>query len=590
MGAELQDNCSIAARAEPLPVLSLFSGAGGLDLGFKHGGFQPGLAVDIDPAAVETYRWNHPGTHVALLDIAKSNPDELVDLWIRFNGDQRPVGIIGGPPCQAFSISNVHQKRTDPRSKLLSKYAEIIEAFTTRLGLDFFVFENVLGLTRGRHQWRYRNFKRLCRKAGYSISEKVVNAGSFGIPQNRRRIIVIGINRHRYPRLVLDPPEGDKRPMPARVVLDGLPEPAFCQKKLDPIEVPHHPNHVAMVPKSKKFTNGMLEPGGYRGRSFRVLSWDKPSYTVAYGHREVHVHPNMHRRLSIYEAMRLQGFPHSYELRGTFSQQVQLISDALPPPLGKGLAAAISKGLGYTPQSQIPCEHTTKPDEDTCVRVPVDFFANWFKTHGRSFPWREEGVSPFGILLAEVLLKQTRAEMVAKVWPALCKKYLNAARLESTGPEDLHHDISCLGFGRQRVTALRELSAAISENGGLPTQPAGLMKLPYVGVYSAHAVACFAFGLHVPVVDLSIVRLLSRLMGIEPPSDIRRAAEVWRTAETLLPSKDVKEHNYGLLDFAAGMCKAKSPRCDECPLASTCAYVQTPSMHVKEDTRLVAYE
>ena len=345
------------------PVLSLFSGAGGLDLGFKLGGFRPRVAVDIDPAAVETYRWNQPDTHVVQLDIANSGPDELVDLWSRFSGDQRPVGIIGGPPCQAFSVSNVHKKRADPRSRLLASYAKVIEAFTSRLGLDFFVFENVLGLTRGRHRWRYTQFKRSCRKAGYSVRERVVNAGRFGIPQNRNRIIVIGINRRRYPELVLDPPEGEKQPTPSRVVLDGLPEPAFCQRDLDPADVPHHPNHVAMVPKSKKFTNGMLEPGDYRGRSFRVLDWDRPSYTVAYGHREVHIHPNMHRRLSIYEAMLLQGFPHSYVLKGTFSQQVQLVSDALPPPLGEGVAAAISNGLGYMSRFQITDERTTSEEQ-----------------------------------------------------------------------------------------------------------------------------------------------------------------------------------------------------------------------------------
>ena len=341
------------------PVLSLFSGAGGLDLGFKQGGFRPGLAVDIDPAAIETYRWNQPDTHVAPLDLAQSNPDYLVDLWRSVNGDEGPAGIIGGPPCQAFSVSNVRQKRRDPRSNLLTDYAKVIEVFTSRLGLDFFVFENVLGLTQGRHQWRYLNFKRLCKKAGYNVRERVVNAGRFGIPQNRKRIIVIGINRERYPGLVLDPPEGDKHPTSAKSALEGLPEPAFCRRDLDASEVPHHPNHVAMVPRSRKFTNGMLEPGDHRGRSFRVLSWDKPSYTVAYGHREVHVHPKMHRRLSIYEAMRLQGFPHSYELKGTFSQQVQLISDALPPPLGEGVASAISKGLGYTSQSQTPDAYAT---------------------------------------------------------------------------------------------------------------------------------------------------------------------------------------------------------------------------------------
>ena len=233
---------------------------------------------------------------------------------------------------------------------------------------------------------------------------------------------------------------------------------------------------------------------------------------------------------------------------------------------------------------EIPNGQTARQKE-SCVRVPVDFFANWFKMRGRSFPWREEGVSPFGILLAEVLLKQTRADMVGAVWPALCRKYPNAASLESASPEALHHDISCLGFGRQRVTALHQLSAAITKAGGLPTQPAELMKLPYVGIYSAHAVACFAFGHSVPVVDLSIVRVLSRLAGIEPPSDIRRAAEVWDIAETLLPDKNVKEHNYGLLDFAADTCKARSPRCDECPVAPSCAHARRLAHIGRQDFR-----
>ena len=165
--------------------------------------------------------------------------------------------------------------------------------------------------------------------------------------------------------------------------------------------------------------------------------------------------------------------------------------------------------------------------------VSAGFFANWFKMRGRSFPWREEDVSPYGILLAEVLLKQTRAEMVAAVWPKLYRKYPNAASLESAIPEVLHHHISCLGFGRQRVSGLRQLATAIGRTGGLPNQPTDLMKLPHVGMYSAHAVACFAFGHHVPIVDLSIVRVLSRLAGIEPQSDIRRAPDVWEIARTL---------------------------------------------------------
>lgn len=219
------------------------------------------------------------------------------------------------------------------------------------------------------------------------------------------------------------------------------------------------------------------------------------------------------------------------------------------------------------------------------MTIPTDFFANWFKTRGRSFPWREKDVSPFGILLAEILLKQTRAEMVADVWPALCRKYPDSVSLESSSPEALYHRVSCLGFGHQRVTALRQVAGAITKAGGLPTQPADLMRLPYVGMYSAHAVACFAFGHRVPVVDLGIVRVLSRLAGMEPPSDIRRAPEIWEIARNLLPEREVKEHNYGLLDFAAEICKARLPLCDDCPIAPNCAYVRHWARAAGQHTR-----
>ena len=217
------------------------------------------------------------------------------------------------------------------------------------------------------------------------------------------------------------------------------------------------------------------------------------------------------------------------------------------------------------------------------MEVPTGFFVHWFKIRGRSFPWRGDDVSPFGILLAEVLLKQTKAEMVATVWPELNREYPTAASLECASPEALHQHISCLGFGQQRVTALCQLSVAINSAGGLPSEPEDLMKLPHIGIYSAHAIACFAFGHPVPIVDLSIVRVLSRLSGIEPATDIRRAPKVWAIAQTLLPEAEVKEHNYGLLDFAADICKARSPRCDECPIACNCAYAMNLAHIDKSD-------
>jgi DNA (cytosine-5)-methyltransferase 1 len=101
-----------------------------------------------------------------------------------------------------------------------------------------------------------------------------------------------------------------------------------------------------MVPKSKNFTTpGALVQGTARGRSFRTLDWKQPSPTIAYGNREVHVHPSGRRRLSVYEALLLQGFPREYELRGSLSAQITQVSEAVPPPLAEAIAASIKANL-----------------------------------------------------------------------------------------------------------------------------------------------------------------------------------------------------------------------------------------------------
>ena len=168
----------------------------------------------------------------------------------------------------------------------------------------------------------------------------------FGVAQARNRLFVVGFNRKKYDGLVFEFPKGtstDKRTV--RDVIGDLPRPLFYDRGLTAAEIPFHPNHWCMRPKSKKFFNGYLHEGDLKGRPFRVLSWDKPSWTVAYGHREVHIHPSGERRLSVYEAMLLQGFPPDYELHGTLSDQIRLVSDAVPPPLAKGLAESILQYL-----------------------------------------------------------------------------------------------------------------------------------------------------------------------------------------------------------------------------------------------------
>lgn len=322
-----------------LPILSLFSGAGGLDLGFIRAGFDVRMAVDISPAAVRTYRRNHPGAHVLQLDLLRTASGDLLRLWDECSAEP-PLGIVGGPPCQAFSVSNVYQRDDDPRGLLVEQYTEIIRTFAKEKATSFFVFENVPGLLSGRHRARFEAFKRACEEAGFRVQAKVIDAARFGLAQYRRRIIVVGIHE-RAGDAEFDIPEGDKKPRTVRDVIDHLPEPWYYERGLDPKRNPVHPNHWTQRPRSRKFTNGALAPGVMFGRSFRVLEWDAPSWTVAYGHREVHVHPNCHRRLSVYEAMLLQGFPPDYVLEGTLSQQITLVSDAVPPPVGEAIARAL---------------------------------------------------------------------------------------------------------------------------------------------------------------------------------------------------------------------------------------------------------
>ena len=206
--------------------------------------------------------------------------------------------------------------------------------------------------------------------------------------------------------------------------------------------------------------------------------------------------------------------------------------------------------------------------------IPGEFFANWYRENGRSFPWRVEGVSPFAILIAEVLLKQTRAEMVAQVWPALVETYPNPGALASADHDELFSMIAGLGFGNQRSRALLSVASAVMRAGAVPPKLDDLMALPQVGMYCAHAVACFGFAQRVPIVDSNVIRVFSRIAGIEPPKDIRRAPEVWKIAQHLLPEHSFVEHNYGLLDFCAAVCKPRVPSCVKCPIAANCAHEQ----------------
>lgn len=214
------------------------------------------------------------------------------------------------------------------------------------------------------------------------------------------------------------------------------------------------------------------------------------------------------------------------------------------------------------------------PDYLTKV-FPTLFFIHWFEENGRSFPWRKEGLSSFHILVTEILLRQTRADQVAAIWPTFIEKYHSPDDLARAGKDDLYDELKGLGFGRQRAEALNLVARHLLayHHGSIPSDIENLLATPHVGLYVAHAVQCFAYRRSVPVLDLNILRLFARFTGYPiRQNDIRRNPWAWDLARTLLPSEAdlAVKHNYGLLDFTGMVCKPSSPRCPICPLNSIC--------------------
>lgn len=325
-------------------ILSLFSGCGGLDLGFEMAGFETALAFDLRSAAVASHNHNrvHKPAHTA--DITSLRFEDLDE---KFGSRFDPVGVIGGPPCQSFSRGNANRSDNDPRGKLVRKFFNFaLRLHRSRSGLDFIVMENVLEVARANNGKLLENEIDRLEQSGFSVFIEEVNALKFGVAQNRRRLILIALNKHRLHSdwSGLEETTSSKK---VRDAIGTLAEPVHFSAFKEGKRSTEHLNHCCMTPKSRKFFDGSLTASRSSGRSFKVLDWDKPSYTVSYGHREVHVHPDGQRRLSVYEAMLLQGFPHDFELIGTLSDQISQVSEAVPPPLAKAVANAIKETLRY---------------------------------------------------------------------------------------------------------------------------------------------------------------------------------------------------------------------------------------------------
>lgn len=313
-------------------VLSLFSGSGGLDLGFlATGKFEIIFANDFNRHACETYSFNI-GNHVVCEDIAllKDLPD--ADL------------IIGGPPCQGFSTANPSRSFEDPRNQLFKEYARILNEVKPKM----FLMENVSGMVTMQNGKVFELIKKELSNCGYKLYDKLLNAKDFGVPQSRRRMIIVGVrNDINKPFHFPSPTHNNENYV---TVGQTLYEP--------PIEK-NNPNHkistltelnlkrIKHIPEggSMKDCPVELHNNSDLKRSMRRLSNSNVSYTIVHNNCDHYYHPIENRRITIREMARIQGYSDDFIFFGSKSEQSKQVGNSVPVGLSKALAKSIYKFL-----------------------------------------------------------------------------------------------------------------------------------------------------------------------------------------------------------------------------------------------------
>lgn len=301
-----------------MKVASLFSGAGGLDLGFIQAGHEVVWANDNFEDAVETYKVNI-GDHIVCKDIREINSNEIPDHDI----------LIGGFPCQGFSMANTGRTEDDERNKLYLEFLRIIKAKQPK----FFVAENVKGiLSLGKgsvFQMILNDFK----SAGYRVSHKVLNAADFGVPQRRERVIIIGIRNDLGIHIEHPAPTHGQ----AVDLFSDLKPWVSIGKALSNIPDPDGEHDLV----NHTYSKFKLKFNGYLGN--RAIDPKKPAPTVtargdSKGGVVVLHHPSNTRRMSVRELASVQSFPLEYEFYGNNSSAYRQIGNAVPPLMGKAIA------------------------------------------------------------------------------------------------------------------------------------------------------------------------------------------------------------------------------------------------------------
>jgi A/G-specific adenine glycosylase len=199
----------------------------------------------------------------------------------------------------------------------------------------------------------------------------------------------------------------------------------------------------------------------------------------------------------------------------------------------------------------------------------------WFEENKREFPWRIDGrANPYHILVAELMLKKTRADNASTAFSQFIKSFPSPKSVKCASEKKIRNILKPLGLIKQREKAFLAIFYIINEKYGskIPSKKDDLQDLPYVGDYTVNAVLCFGFNKRVPIVDVNVTRICQRFFGIEVYGDPRVDIHIWELLKKIIPSRRYKEFNLSLLDFGAVVCKSKKPSCEQCVLKNRCNY------------------
>lgn len=328
-----------------MKILSLFSGCGGLDLGFEKAGFEIPVANEYDKTIWNTYKYNHPNTFLIEKDIRKISIDDLP-----CNVD----GIIGGPPCQSWSEAGSLRGIEDDRGKLFFDYIRLLRDLQPK----FFLAENVSGMLSNRHSEAVQNILNMFEDCGYNVTLTLVNAKDYGVAQERKRVFYIGFRKDlkidfNFP--IGSTKEDDKKITLKDVIYDlqDTAIPALEKNRANPNST-----------NNNEFFVGAYSPI-FMSRN-RVKSWSEQAFTVQASGRQCQLHPqapkmvkhgkndcrfvegkeSLYRRLTVREAARVQGFPDSFKfIYDKVDTGYKMVGNAVPVNLAYEIALSIKETL-----------------------------------------------------------------------------------------------------------------------------------------------------------------------------------------------------------------------------------------------------